>query len=71
MIPVVELHARWILGDGTTINFWKDRWMDASIANLLEIPYHVSNLLVASVQRRNQDFMLRGTGVKTCLQSPI
>ncbi|OVA03853.1 hypothetical protein BVC80_1323g13 [Macleaya cordata] len=41
MIPSVELHARWLLGDGTTINFWRDRWLTSPIVDMIDIPEDV------------------------------
>lgn len=34
----VMLNTRWLLGDDTSINFWRDRWLTRPILDFLQIP---------------------------------
>lgn len=33
----INLHTVWILGDGSKVNFWRDRWLDEPVVNLIHI----------------------------------
>ncbi|OVA01200.1 hypothetical protein BVC80_8355g6 [Macleaya cordata] len=46
---MVQLHARWLLGDGTTINFWFDRWLSNPIIDIIEVPDNIKKQLTATV----------------------
>ncbi|PNX56223.1 reverse transcriptase, partial [Trifolium pratense] len=49
-ITSVKEHSFWLLGDGSRINFWTDKWLqDSSIADIIQIPPNVSHLLSSKV----------------------
>lgn len=49
-ISSVSIHSRWILGNGCSINFWKDRWLSSPIVDFLQIPVHLHKHLNALVK---------------------
>lgn len=44
------INTRWLLGDGTSIDFWKDRWLSQTIVDFLQIPQHIQHSLKASIR---------------------
>lgn len=49
-MPVVQSSVKWSIGDGSSINFWIDYWLDSPIADQLGFPAEFSNLLNARVK---------------------
>lgn len=37
-VDTVQVHSRWIMGDGLSVKFWSDKWLSASLVDLLQIP---------------------------------
>jgi len=35
-------NTNWLVGDGKKINFWLDSWFGDSIANILNLPDHIT-----------------------------
>lgn len=63
IIPAVKCHlsaikdnTTWILGDGKSINFWNNKWLDKTLADILHIPDSVAKSLQATVS----DFIING-----------
>lgn len=52
----VLMHIRWIIGDGCSINFWKDRWLSQAIVDFLQIPQSLQRLFQTNVK----DFLIDG-----------
>jgi len=46
----------WLLGTGDNINFWNDSWCGAPLSQALNIPPHISSLLVSKVS----DYIIDG-----------
>ncbi|MCI92272.1 hypothetical protein A2U01_0113568, partial [Trifolium medium] len=45
-IAFVKEHSFWLLGDGSQINFWTDKWLqDSPIADIIQIPPNACHLL--------------------------
>lgn len=43
------MHTAWVLGDGRTVNFWHDKWMDQSVVSMMNIPDNLHHKLNAKV----------------------
>lgn len=52
-LPSLLQHCAWRIGDGCSIRFWTDTWLDTSVVAKLEIPPDMHHLLKARVS----DFM--------------
>lgn len=39
-MQVIKAASCWQIRDGSSINFWKDKWLDQPIVDLLQIPDH-------------------------------
>ncbi|XP_019435167.1 PREDICTED: uncharacterized protein LOC109341679 [Lupinus angustifolius] len=52
---LIKDNSIWLLGDGSSINYWLDNWLGSSIADLLAIPYPISSVLQARVADFMQD----------------
>nr|KYP46815.1 Putative ribonuclease H protein At1g65750 family [Cajanus cajan] len=37
MYPKVKTHSTWIIGNGTKVNFWTDRWLSMPIVDIMNI----------------------------------
>lgn len=43
------LHSIWLLGDGKSIYFWTDKWLESSVLDILNIPTNIHDSLKATV----------------------
>ncbi|KAM5546473.1 hypothetical protein ABKV19_002467, partial [Rosa sericea] len=36
-LPIIFQHSRWLIGDGKSVLFWSDRWLDTSLLDKLQV----------------------------------
>lgn len=48
-MQVVKDHTSWIIGDGSKISFWHDKWMSNIVVDLLDIPAFLHQSLLSPV----------------------
>lgn len=48
-LQIVNLNGTWRIGNGMSINFWTDKWLDAALVDTLHIPAHLHQLLRSKV----------------------
>ncbi|KAF1894164.1 hypothetical protein Lal_00004085 [Lupinus albus] len=51
---MVMLNSRWLVGNETKVNFWRDKWLDDALVDLFQIPSSLHHVLVSNVA----DFIL-------------
>lgn len=42
-------NSAWLLGDGSSINFWLDKWLSKSLCSMLDIPDYMHKSLKGKV----------------------
>jgi hypothetical protein len=47
---VIRDNSFWLLGDGSNINFWNDRWCGEPLSDQLNIPDHLKQHLISTVK---------------------
>lgn len=52
-MQTIQQNCVWQIGNGKSINFWRDKWLSNSIADLIHIPEH----RVASLEAKVADFI--------------
>lgn len=52
-------NSKWLIGDGYTIDFWKDCWLSQPLVDCLNIPKHMHHLLQSNIS----DFISNGKWV--------
>jgi hypothetical protein len=48
-LDVINDNSVWLLGNGSNINFWVDKWCGEPLVEQLGIPLHLHHLLTSSV----------------------
>jgi len=48
-VTTVKKNSSWLIGDGTIVNFWNDRWCGEPLANQLHLNHQLSMQLSAKV----------------------
>lgn len=46
---IIKANTSWIIGDGSRVNFWKDKWLFSPIVDLISIPADMQGMLHAKV----------------------
>lgn len=46
---IVIRNSVWQIGDGSSINFWKDSWLPQPVVDLIGIPEHMQENLTANI----------------------
>lgn len=63
---LVQCCSTWLIGDGQSVNFWKDKWLDEPLVSLMNIPDDWQHSLSALVK----DFMVNNCwSIPDCLQT--
>ncbi|KAF1866634.1 hypothetical protein Lal_00018018 [Lupinus albus] len=46
---IVRVNSRWLVGNGTKVNFWRDKWLDDVLVDLFQIPSSLHHVFVSNV----------------------
>ncbi|KAL6139472.1 hypothetical protein ACLB2K_057776 [Fragaria x ananassa] len=55
-LPILFQNSKWLIGDGNSVNFWSDKWLDVPIVDKLHITIssaHLSSTVAAFISDQN------------------